>query len=617
MSLVAELKRRNVFRVAAAYAVVGWLVAQISDVALNVFEAPDWVAKTILLLIALGFPLAVIFAWAYELTPEGVKREKDVDRETSITRETGRKLDRVIIGVLVIAVGFLLIDKFVVRESAEQVTEESPDTGIEKSVAVLPFVAMSTGPDDVYFADGLTEEILNSLAQVPELLVTARTSAFAFKGQEVPIPEIAMTLGVAHVVEGSVRRAGDRLRVTAQLIRASDGFHLWSQTYERPTVDVFGVQDEIAKHVATALDVVLDEERAENMRSVGLQNPEAFVTYQRARELFGQAHERQGADSHNSFRNVNVLLEKTLALEPDFARAYLTHADYFVHLAAEGDENGPLTAAEVAEALARAESDFRSAISFAGTEAVRLSATLELAVISEHFGRVPELIEAAAQAPGCIDMGWWTVFNVLLPSLDAPFALTTRKQQCDPLQFDGWRNGADLHLAKGDFQAAIETIHQGLEKVSHLQVATSLIQAYIGAGEYDKAIAASERLIERDILRDAFRLDVAMAQGSAAEVEARRAAILSKASSMESGQLRFDKFALIYARSGMRDAANEFAATIDAEPLGFLGLLEIASRCYCGAPWDLEATPNFAALLDQAGLVWPPPAPIDWPLKAW
>lgn len=198
MGLITELKRRNVFRVAVAYAVIAWVLAQVADLAFDNFGTPDWVPKTVLFVLVLGFPLAIFFAWAFEMTPEGVKKEKDVDRSQSITHETGRKLNFLITAVLLLAVGLLLVDKFVLRDS---VTTAAPESSVasatDKSVAVLPFIAMSSGPDDEYFADGLTEEILNSLAQLPQLLVTARTSAFSFKGLDVPIPEIAAKLGVA------------------------------------------------------------------------------------------------------------------------------------------------------------------------------------------------------------------------------------------------------------------------------------------------------------------------------------------------------------------------------------------------------------------------------------
>jgi TolB-like protein len=234
--LFEELKRRNVFRVAIAYLAVAWLIIQVADVVFDNIGAPAWLMLSLMFFLAIGFPIAVLFAWAYEMTPEGLKREEDVDRSTSITRETGQKLNRTIIAVLAVAVVFLLIDKMLLRD-------EIPESSVtDRSVAVLPFVPMSSGEDDEYFADGLTEEILNSLTRVPELLVTARTSAFYFKGKDLPVPVIAESLGVAHIVEGSVRRDGGQLRVTAQLIRAEDGFHLWSENYDQSTSEELRVQ---------------------------------------------------------------------------------------------------------------------------------------------------------------------------------------------------------------------------------------------------------------------------------------------------------------------------------------------------------------------------------------
>ena len=208
----------------------------------------------------------LILAWAFEITPEGVKRDEEVDRSRSISADTGRKLNRAVVFLLIVAVGYFAVDKFVLAPQSQsdqstaiaQEAKKPPavaqtDSAVSsvqsRSVAVLPFVAMSSGEDDGYFADGLTEEILNYLASVPELLVTARTSSFHFKGTDLPIPDIAATLGVANVVEGSVRRAGERVRITAQLIRAADGFHLWSQTYDRTLEDVFAVQEDIAEKI--------------------------------------------------------------------------------------------------------------------------------------------------------------------------------------------------------------------------------------------------------------------------------------------------------------------------------------------------------------------------------
>ncbi|MCJ7592005.1 MAG: hypothetical protein MUO51_11710, partial [Woeseiaceae bacterium] len=269
-SLFQELKRRNVFRVAIAYLIVAWLILQVVDLVLDNISAPDWIMQVFMLAIAVGFPIAVIFAWAFEVTPEGVKREKFVDRSSSITSKTGRKLDRIIIGVLVIAVVMLVGDRFSIRDAtiaAPSETPSAPSSMVEKSVAVLPFVTMSSGEDDGYFSDGLTEEILNSLAQLPDLKVTARTSSFHFKNKDLPVQQIAEILGVEHIVEGSVRRSGDQVRITAQLIRASDGFHLWSDTYDRSVEGGFVVQTEIAEKVASALDIVLNDDQLALMTS--------------------------------------------------------------------------------------------------------------------------------------------------------------------------------------------------------------------------------------------------------------------------------------------------------------------------------------------------------------
>ena len=371
-SLFTELKRRNVFRVAIAYIAIAWLILQVSDIVFDSFGTPDWVMKTLMFLIAIGFPIAVLFAWAYEMTPEGIKRETDIDRSQSITQQTGQKLNRTIIVVLLFAVGALLVDKFLIEAPAPA------ETTADKSVAVLPFVAMSRGEDDEFFADGLTEEILNSLTRVPELLVTARTSAFHFKGQDIPIPQIADSLGVAHVVEGSVRRSGDRLRVTAQLIRAADGFHLWSENYDRDTEDTFGVQPDIAEEIATALGVYLDEASVSAMTAAGLRHAEAYVLYQKARKLYEDAHNTY--DILPGLREANELLARVIELEPQYSQAYVLHSDVFTHQLR--DYYALLTDEERVEAEASMIEDLDAAVRNAATEEERLAASWDRALLT-------------------------------------------------------------------------------------------------------------------------------------------------------------------------------------------------------------------------------------------
>jgi len=309
MSFFEELKRRNVIRVGIAYVIAAWLLLQVSDLVLGNIAAPGWVIQVIMLLLAIGFPLVVMFAWAFEITPEGIKKEKDVDRSQSIVSQTGRKLDRMIIGVLAVTVVYLLIDKLVLtrpapapeqpvaevsttKEGSEPVAQvageqaSKPGDGKsapapaakEASVAVLPFVNMSGDTDNEYFSDGLTETLLHMLANLPDLQVAARTSSFAFKGKNESIQTIAKALGVAHVLEGSVQKAGDRVRITAQLIRADDGFHVWSQHYDRTLDDIFAIQDEIAGDVAGALGTSLLGAEVADLHAVDTTDLDAAAT---------------------------------------------------------------------------------------------------------------------------------------------------------------------------------------------------------------------------------------------------------------------------------------------------------------------------------------------------
>jgi TolB-like protein len=266
MSFFKELRRRNVIKVAAAYLVVSWLIMQVAEVLIPALHLPDWVLTATLYFLAIGFLPALIGAWAFELTPEGIRREKKVDPEQSITTQTGRKLDFLVIGLLAVGIIYLMIDKFWLEDGVETAATVSPQGEVVEaeevapSIAVLPFVNMSADADNEYFSDGVSEEILNVLTGIENLKVTARTSAFSYKGSKLKIDEIARELGVNHILEGSVRKSGDQVRVTAQLIRADGGFHLWSETYDRKLDNIFAIQDEIAGEIAAALQVTLELE---------------------------------------------------------------------------------------------------------------------------------------------------------------------------------------------------------------------------------------------------------------------------------------------------------------------------------------------------------------------
>jgi len=333
MGFFGELKRRNVVRVGIAYIVIAWILAQVAEFAFENFGAPDWVLKTIVVILLLGLPLALFFAWAFELTPDGLKREAEVDRETSITPQTGRKLDRVIIATLVVALAY-----FVWNDQQSPVTEEAgtsePAVAAEQSVAgdrsiaVLPFVNMSSDQEQEWFADGLTEELLNSLARMPDLLVAARTSSFAYKGSTENISAIAAALGVAHVLEGSVRRGKDRLRITAQLIRASDGFHLWSETYDRTPDDVIAIQEELAIQIAGALEIAMDPDALADMVSAGTASVPAYEAF-----LEGLALDAQSNQTGDTSLNLvaRSAYERAVEIDPRFASAHENLAFFWVN----------------------------------------------------------------------------------------------------------------------------------------------------------------------------------------------------------------------------------------------------------------------------------------------
>lgn len=333
---IEELRYRNVFRVAIAYIVASWLVAQATDLAADAFDAPDWVMKMLIVVLLIGLPVALFLAWAYELTPEGVKRAKDLPEDMPKDPRAGSQLNRVTLVALVVAVAWLGWDKLQ-RPVAEPVPEATVETVVataaevaakttKKSIAVLPFVNMSSDQEQEWFSDGLTEEILNALARTPDLLVAARTSSFKYKGSNEDIPTIASELGVAHVLEGSVRSASDRLRVTAQLIRASDGFHLWSQTYDREPEDVIAIQEDIAIEIATALETAMDPEALARMVSSGTSSVPAYNAY-----LEGLAIDSSSLSTGDtySFLRARDAYKRAIELDPEFSFAYWELAQFW------------------------------------------------------------------------------------------------------------------------------------------------------------------------------------------------------------------------------------------------------------------------------------------------
>jgi len=375
VSVFAELKRRNVFRVAALYLVAAWVFLQVGDLLFGLLGLPAWTNKLLFAGLVLGFVPALIFSWVYELTPEGLKREHEIERNASITAATARKLDLIVVGLLVVAIVVVAVERFIPRtapipaatEAASGASSaEAPVPAAAKSIAVLPFADMSSGKDQEYFADGLSEELLNLLAKLPELRVIGRTSSFQFKGRNEDLRVIGEKLNVAHILEGSVRKSGEKVRITAQLIRAADGSHLWSETYDRTLDDIFVVQDDIAGEVVKALKLTLlgtalttrskpQDSEAYNLalqgrfflERRGQKDLERAVDYfRRSRERDpsyapawagqSQAYARQADSGHvpaaDGYRRAREGAEKAVALDPQLAEAHLAmgwiHSSY-------------------------------------------------------------------------------------------------------------------------------------------------------------------------------------------------------------------------------------------------------------------------------------------------
>jgi adenylate cyclase len=348
LSLFTELSRRNVFRVGAAYAVAAWLLIQVAETIFPLFGFDDSPARIVVIVLAIGFLPALVLAWAFEMTPEGLKRQKDVDRGQSITHYRFKKLDRIILVVLVLALGYFAVDKFVLTEqrqvalerqaderlasATEQARQQERSEGLvgvysgDKSIAVLPFVDMSSDKDQEYMSDGIAEELLNLLAKIPELRVVSRSSAFSYKGKDINLAQVAEELNVSYILEGSVRKAANRIRITAQLIEARSDSHLWSETYDRTLDDIFAIQDDISATVVNQLKIKLLGE----IPHVRETNPEAFALYLRARHLHSQG-------SSEAYRQANALYKQAVAIDPDYAAAwdglannYLTQANQSV-----------------------------------------------------------------------------------------------------------------------------------------------------------------------------------------------------------------------------------------------------------------------------------------------
>lgn len=623
MHLLDELRRRNVIRMAGLYLVGAWLITQVSSTVLPMFDAPVWLPRSVVILLAIGFVPALIFAWVFELTPQGLKRDEDVKPEESIAPQTARRMDRLIIAMLALASAYFGFDKFVLaprRDAAlvAQTTEHvTADAVAEKSkvsprsIAVLPFVNMSTDAENEFFSDGLSEEILNSLARIDGMQVVGRTSSFQFKGRNDDLRTIGARLGVASVLEGSVRREGDRARITAQLIRAADGIHLWSQTYDRTLKDTLAVQLDIAEQVAGALNVVLDDKQRERMRNAGVKNVDAFIAYQKGWKLYIDGHRKPELNLIDTLRLANVEFDKAIALERDFSFAYFAEADFYEHILL-ADDRSP---AERIDAQRSALRTLELAAAHSPDAQQRDLAAAERQLLSDDWHGLAGRIDIALHQPGCSAPNWMPVFASAFGYADLIEDLGARVNACDPLNTINFSTRAWAARATGHadrvlaIQAALTRARGGIVSVSADQV---VAMTMLGR------IAEAQELLPSVEVKGEFYYVAQLIVGRAAGEDP--AALHALLRGLDRSQSKLKVWAIADAAEaallGDRAEANRQAAALDARPAGGLLLATLTTECQCGAPFDLDATPNFKARLAESGLRWPPPQTVNYPSRA-
>ncbi|MCY7354389.1 MAG: hypothetical protein LH470_04790 [Lysobacter sp.] len=620
-NFIAELKRRNVIRMAGLYLVGAWLVTQVSATLLPVFEAPAWLMKALVGVLAIGFFVALVFAWVFELTPAGLKRDDEVLPGESIAPQTAQRMNRMIIAVLALALGYFAVDKFVLtpqREAARLAQLPAAANGkasagadapavAKRSIAVLPFVNMSADPENEFFSDGLSEEILNSLARIDGMQVVGRTSSFQFKGKNEDLRVIGQKLGVASVLEGSVRRDAQRARITAQLIRTSDGVHLWSQTYDRTLQDTLAVQLDIAESVAGALNVLLDDKQRETMRKAGVGNVDAFIHYQKAWKLYLDAHADTQIGLLDGLRLANVEFDQAIALEPNYAMAHYAKADLHEHTLI--DDNTSL--AERQDAQRAVLQTLERAAATSPDAQQREFALAERQMLGNDWRGIADRLSNALAQSGCSAPNWMPVFASAFGYGAALDPVLERASLCDPLNSITWNTRGWVARATGKPER-IRSIHAQWRSYSPAlprRAQENLALAMLGRlAELGPLPASLGNLNAADY---AIAMQVARLRG----LDRANAATWVGPGNRDDDKLRQWQIVELVeaALFGDRAQANRHAAMLDARPAGGLLLAVAVTYCGCGAPFDLEATPNFKARLAESNLPWPPPVAIRFP----
>ncbi|HEY4273394.1 MAG TPA: tetratricopeptide repeat protein [Candidatus Udaeobacter sp.] len=453
-----ELKRRNVYKVAVAYAVVGWLLIQVATQVFPFLEIPNWAIRLVIFVTALGFPVAVIIAWAFELTPEGVKRTEVADAAQQ--RSRGGVWIAVVVVAATLSLGLFFLGRYTARNATARQSETASASNLQKSIAVLPLVNTSGDPSNEYFSDGLSEELIAVLAKIPELKVIGRSSSFFFKGKSDDAAAIGQKLGVANLIEGSVRKQGDRVRIVAELISAADGRSLWSETYDRELKDVFAVQAEIAKSVAEQMKVKLLGETVRSDAVPSSQNPAAHNAVLHSDFYFQQ-------QTAESVRRAITFLEEAVRLDPNYALAYAKLAQawrqYAASFSTEATDDTAKAYGEARRAADKAVSlapDMVETRMTVGLQA--MNPDLDFRTAEQEFRRVLQSAPSDAAAKNALSM-----------ALLAQGRLAEAERSCreaislDPLLTTAWYNTGRVVVGLGRYKEAEELFRKGLEIQPH------------------------------------------------------------------------------------------------------------------------------------------------------
>ena len=484
MNFFAELKRRNVIRVAGLYLVGAWLLTQVASTILPMFGAPEWLPRSVVILLAIGFVPTLIFSWVFELTPEGLRRDEEVKPEQSIAPQTARRMDRMIIVVLLFALGYFAFDKFVltarkVTAPPTVATNESATTANNKSIAVLPFANLSEEKANAYFADGIQDEILTRLSKIAELKVISRTSTQQFQSKPANIAEIAKQLGVAHLLEGSVQKSGDSVRVNVQLIKADGDSHLWAETYDRKLLDVFAVESEVAGRIASSLAATLTGREKQDLARVPTDNSDAYDAYLRGLALDNSQSDEQTEESRKHFR-------RAVELDPGFALAWAYLATHEAYKYFAGDR----TPEQLAIARATMESATKSGPKT--SESHSAAGAFYYYCLQDYDRALTEFETARQLSPSSANAIVMTAM-VKRRQGDLPKSIQLQIEAAavDPRNADIWVNLGRSYRGMRQFREAREMYDRALTILpGEESILAQKIESYLAEGDLDSAAKA-------------------------------------------------------------------------------------------------------------------------------